>query len=125
MRKILIIVISFLIFIACNSNLKESHVLIQSESDTIELDAIYRAELYIDHLGTIMPDFYILHNNDTFLLPFAEDKDHAVFQAVGRKIGGKSYKGYVDFKNTKGDKSKQHFEILFYVNDSVESSLPQ
>ena len=120
MRKALIIIFSFLIFTACNEHLKESNVMIKSESDTIEIDNIYKAELYIDHLETILPDFNIIHNNDTFLIPFEEEMNCAIFQAVGRTVGNMSYKGYVDFTNAKGKVGKKDFEILFYVKDTIK-----
>ena len=119
MKRVLIIIVAFLTIISCNNKMEESRLFIQSEKDTIELNSIYKAGLYIDHAETKLPDFYILRKNDTFLLPFFDEDNCAVFQAVGREVGNESYKGFVDFIDVNGNEKKQHFEILFYVQDSV------
>ncbi len=115
MKNSFIILFLFLILNSCNENVSDSKVLIKSINDTIKIDEIYEAELYVVYTDSILPNFYVGSNKDTFLLPFDEKKKCAVFKAVGRKKGKMSYKGYVMYLNQEGIEKKQNFQIEYFV----------
>ncbi|MCD6565133.1 MAG: hypothetical protein J7K53_04240 [Bacteroidales bacterium] len=115
MKKSFVILFLFLLLNSCNENVSDSNVLIKSKNDTIKIDEIYEAELYVVYTDSILPNFYVGSKKDTFLLPFDEKKKCAVFKAVGRKNGKMSYEGYVKFVNQEGFEKKQNFQIEYFV----------
>ncbi|GAH79509.1 unnamed protein product [marine sediment metagenome] len=115
MKNSFIILFSFLILYSCNESVSDSNVLIKSKNDTIEIDEIYKAELYVLHTDSSLPNFYVASNRDTFLLPFDERKKCAVYKAVGGKKGKMSYEGYVKYINQEGIERKQNFQIKYFV----------
>ena len=115
MKNSFIILLLFLILNSCNENVSDSNVLIKSINDTIKIDEIYEAELYVVYTDSILPNFYVGSNRDTFLLPFDENKKCAVFKAVGRKKGKMSYEGYVKYINQEGIERKQNYQIEYFV----------
>ena len=115
MKNSFIILFLFLILNSCNDNVSDLNVLIKSINDTIKIDEIYEAELYVVYTDSILPNFYVGYNRDTFLLPFDEKKKCAVFKAVGRKKGKMSYEGYVKYINQEGIERKQNYQIEYFV----------
>ena len=115
MKNSFIILFLFLILYSCNESVSDSNVLIKSKNDTIEIDEIYKAELFVVYIDSILPNFYIASNRDIFILPFDERKKCAVFKAVGRKKGKMSYEGYVKYINQECIERKQNFQIKYFV----------
>jgi len=115
MKNSCIILFLFLVLNSCNKSLSDSNVLIKPKNDTIKIDEIYETELHVASIDSILPNFYIVSHKDTFLLPFDEEKECAVFKAVGRKKGKVLYKGYVKYIDKKGIEKEQDFQIEYFV----------
>jgi hypothetical protein len=114
MKKNLILFLGLILFNSCVKN-KESDVLIKSLKDTVYIDSIYYAELYIDYNQSVLPSFYIVKMKDTFQLAVDSSKKCAVYRALNHKKGIKHVKGFVKYKNEIGKNVKKDFNIIFYV----------
>ncbi len=115
MRLLIILLSCILLVQSCKEYANNSKVVIVPKSDTIKINDTFEAELFIAHKDSFLPNFYIVNKEDTFLLPFDEVKNCAVFKAVGRKYGNSVYFGFVNYKNQEGTELKENFEIDYFV----------
>lgn len=98
-------------------------VIIKTSNDTIQIDQRYEAQLIVPYNDSILPSFSIVIEEDTFLVPFDEERQCGVFRTVGREYGKTIYNGFVVYMDEKYKMHKFDFEIIFYVNETIESSL--
>jgi hypothetical protein len=107
---------SILILLIANS-CKElrPEIVIKSNQDTIKYGEVYNAELYVQNDKNFLPAFRIIREKDTIDLPIDTIKSCAVFKAVGRSSGKKSYRGYVEYYNLNGTKKRNTFSFSYYV----------
>ena len=101
--------------ISCSDKPKHQGVTICTKNDSVYIDSIYEAHLSVQNKKDISPNFYIVKDKDTFLLPIADDSQYAIFSAEGSTKGKKTYKGYVEYVNNNNEKEKDSFNIVFYV----------
>lgn len=114
MKRCLFFIVIGLLLNSCSSN-KYSEVKIKTDSNTIKDGAIFNAELYVSYKDSILPSFFITKDLDTFRLPIDASKKCAYFKAVGRGEGEKTYNGYVEYTNKRGEKEKKTYSIKFFV----------
>lgn len=114
MRKINILITVLLLSSSCNS-LKKTELTIKSDYDTLKYGEIFHAELYVPYHDNFLPAFYIIRNEDTSRLPIDTVKRCAIFKAVGRGKGEKTYLGYVEYVTLRGEKKKETFSLKYYV----------
>jgi hypothetical protein len=114
MGKIFYLVALSFMLNSCRTN-SQNDVLIKSNFDTISIGGRFTAELYIRCDTSIAPSFFILKDNDTFYLALDQVKKCAIFKAVEYESGEKTYIGYVEFRNIRGNKEKKDFSIKFFV----------
>jgi len=104
-----------MLFSSCSSQNSNFNVKIIAKDDTIKVNTIYKAELYVDYDRLVLPNFHIVIGNDTSILHFDEEKGCGIFRASNDKKGKQVYNGFVDYLNNKGSKRKDEFQIVFYI----------
>ena len=114
MRRLRILITLFLIASSCN-RFQMTELAIKSDGDTIKYGDIFNAELYVPYHEDFLPAFYILRNDDTSRLPIDTVKRCAIFKAVGRGNGEKTYNGYVEYIDIQGKKRSEKFSLNYYV----------
>jgi hypothetical protein len=114
MRKLSILITVLLITSSCN-RLKEPGLSIKTDYDTVKYGDIFHAELYVPYHDNYLPAFYIVRKEDTSRLPIDTIKRCAIFNAVGRGNGEKSYNGYVEYIDLLGKKKTEKFSLKYYV----------
>jgi len=112
--KILIIFL-YCITVLCSCVGQISDVSIKSDRDTIRINEIYHADIYITYNDSIVPEFTFYSKKDTFMIPFNEEEGCAVFQSIGKQQGKNTYFGNVNYLTKEGKLQNEKIEINFYV----------
>jgi hypothetical protein len=74
------------------------------------------ARLYVKHVNSIIPAFYILYGLDTARIPIDEnDKQCGVYKAAFRSMGIKKISGFVIFTNDMNKKDTINYKFEFEV----------
>ncbi len=114
MKRMVFLISMYLMLTFCN-NFEDSEVIIKSKNDTVNIDSIYYAELYVPYTDSILPSFFITKKADTFQLAIDVSKRCAIYRAVNHTAGPRTINGFVEYINTKGQKIKKDYIIKFYV----------
>jgi hypothetical protein len=117
MRKLILFICITILFNSCNETRNSLTVSIETEKDTLLEYETFTARLSVPHLKTTIPSFYIIGNEDIFLLPYDNDDDYAIFQGRSNKLGERKFIGYVEFVDLKGNEKKESFVIKFYIKE--------
>ncbi|NOQ26260.1 MAG: hypothetical protein GQ564_12925 [Bacteroidales bacterium] len=119
MKRNIILFILLMILVSCAEKKEINPVIIKTPNDTIHIDQRYEAELIVPYNDSILPNFSIVIEEDTFLVPYDEERDCGVFRTVGRELGKTIYSGFVVYMDEKSKMQKFDYEIIFYVKDSI------
>ena len=102
------------VFSSCLGEAKEPQIIIEKETDTISVGSIFEARLFLENKdSTWIADFFIIQNNDTFLLDFNPRDRFAIFKATTYSSGKKQYFGFAQFENEIGEIKRKDFTIEF------------
>jgi len=112
---ILICIILPPILISCSYNKKNSEIRIIKNKDTIAVDEIFEANLYLDNYSDRLPEFFIVDKGDTNRILFNDTIKSAIYRATSHKIGKKIRKGFAQYYDSLGTLKKENFEITFIV----------
>ena len=108
--------VSICVFVlSCNGQNSEPKVLIRKNADTISTGEVFEANLFLSYKDSMrLADFYIVQNEDTFLLNYNACEKYAVFKATTSSVGKKRYVGFSEFQNEEGITFSNSFIIEFY-----------
>jgi hypothetical protein len=113
---VFVVFISLLLF-SCSQKKDNTIVQVIALKDTVEVNETFMAKLSVPHLKTTIPSFYIIGNDENFLLPYDNEKDYAIFKGESSKIGERKFAGYVEFVDLKGHQKNESFVITFYIKE--------
>jgi len=114
-KKLFGLALLSIFFVSCADRPVENAVKIEFERDTIALDEIFTAYLTVNHISSILPEFFIVIEPDTFLVMYDEPQDCAIFNTVGRSVGEKKYSGFVEYFDQDSIFRKHEYSIEFIV----------
>jgi|GEM_PF-3722071 len=116
-RKTIVFVFYSLFLFSCSQKKDNTIVQVVTLKDTVEVNETFMAKLSVPHLKTTIPYFYIIGNDENFLLPYDNEKDYAIFKGESSKIGERKFAGYVEFVDLKGHQKNESFVIIFYIKE--------
>ena len=103
---------------SCLRQAKEPQIIIEKKTDTVSVGSIFEARLFLVNKDSAwIADFYIVQNNDTFLLDFNPHERFAIFKATTYRSGKKHYLGFAQFENEIGEMKTKDFTIEFYCEE--------
>ena len=113
MKRFITILLILLLF-SCAKNSNEVQIITSKEK--VKFNEIFSAKLSVDYDERVLPDFFIIIDKDTFLLPFDKEGEYASFNAIASIKGKNKYCGFVEYFDKSGKKSKSEFKISFTVD---------